>query len=357
MTKATRIGLVGCGFFARNHMFAWKELEPKGVDLVAVCDLDRDKATSFAREFGGEAFDDVGQMLTEAQIDLLDIVTQVGSHRPLVELALKAGTAAIVQKPFGLNLEDCRSMKKLSDDTGVFLAVHENFRFQNPSCQIKAVIGSGQIGTPNWGRISFRTGYDIFAGQPYLREEPRFVVTDLGSHVLDLARYFFGEVSHVTAELQTRLENVRGEDTATMLLRHEAGAVSVVECTYASRQDPDPFPVTLIEIEGTDGALRLDGDLALHICGKAGNSVIDADVPLRSWTEQPWQVVQDSVFRTCEQILVSYKAGVPAETSAADNLRTYALCEAAYRSSSEGVAVSPSTLIAGSKATFRPRKD
>ena len=342
LAKPTRVGIVGCGFFARNHIHSWLDLTPKGARLVAVCDLDKTKADAVAAEFAIDAHDDMARMIAEAELDLVDIVTQVGSHRPLVETALRLGTATIVQKPFGLNLDDCRAMADLSEKTGVFLAVHENFRFQNPSRQVKAAIDKGLIGTPNWGRIAFRTGYDVFAGQPYLRDEERFVITDLGTHVLDLARYLFGEVSHLSAETQTRLDNVRGEDTATMLLRHVSGAVSVVECTYASFQEPDPFPANLIEIEGTRGALRVGGDLVLHISRNDAVTKVDTNVGLRDWAKRPWHVVQDSVYRTCAQILESYRAGVQAETSAADNLKTYALCEAAYESVRREAKVKPS---------------
>ncbi len=115
--------------------------------------------------------------------------------------------------------------------------------------------GAFSIGKPSsWARISFRTGYDIYAGQPYLAEQQRFVLIDVGVHVLDVARALLGEVTHSTAELQRRNPNAAGEDTATMLLRHESGAVSVVECTYGSRRVPDSFPETLLEVEGERGA-------------------------------------------------------------------------------------------------------
>ena len=110
-------------------------------------------------------------------------------------------------------------MTALAKQTGVPLAVHENFRFQMAMRMARDVITSGEIGEPNWARISFRTGYDIYSGQPYLLKEEKFVVNDLGPHVLDLARYFLGEVEWLTAETQKRRSDLMGEDTASMLLR------------------------------------------------------------------------------------------------------------------------------------------
>ena len=97
--------------------------------------------------------------------------------------------------------------------------MHENFRFQTPLMKVKEVLDSpASIGEPSWARISFRTGYDIYKGQPYFYGEERFVILDLGVHVVDLARYFLGEVERVSCETQKRNPKVKAEDTATMLL-------------------------------------------------------------------------------------------------------------------------------------------
>jgi D-apiose dehydrogenase len=342
MSGPTRIGVIGCGFFARNHLNSWKDLRDQGAELTAVCDVDGAKARAAAEEFGVPRwYDSAEAMFAGEKLDLVDIVTQVRSHKTLVGMAIGAGVATIVQKPFGNNLDACREMVALADKAGLFLAVHENFRFQRPNLMVMDVIRSGAIGEPNWGRISFRTGYDIYAGQPYLLTEERFVITDLGVHVVDLARVFFGDAEHITAELQKRNPRVRGEDTATLMLRHASGAVSVVECTYESRRLPDAFPVTLLEIEGTKGAIRLDADLQLHVTSEGKLTSIDGDAPVLSWAARPWHVVEHSVYLTCEHILQRFRSGQPADVSGADNLKTYALCEAAYSAAASGRAEKP----------------
>jgi predicted dehydrogenase len=221
-------------------------------------------------------------------------------------------------------------MVELSRTAQTFLAVHENFRFQQPMLKVREVIASGAIGTPNWGRITFRTNYDIYAGQPYLATEKRFVLMDLGVHVLDLARFLLGEVEHLTAELQRRNERVAGEDTATLLLRHRNGAVSVVECTYEARRIPDPFPETLLEIEGDAGSVVTRVGSRIEVSSGGKLSHIDADPLVLPWAERPWHVAQESVLTTNRHMLHAVQEGREADTSAADNLRTFALVEAAY---------------------------
>lgn len=331
MPAPIRLGLVGCGFFAQNHLHAWKDLEPEGVELVAVCDIDAGKARAAAEQFRVPYwYTDAETMFRECDLGLVDIATQMRTHLPLVEMAMRHRVPTIVQKPFGENLAEVRRMVAAAETRGVFLAVHENFRFQQPMQKIAEILAAGAIGTPSWARISFRTGYDVYAGQPYLRSEPRFVLIDLGVHVLDLARAFLGEVEHLSAELQHRNPAITGEDTATMLLRHASGAVSVVECTYGSRRVPDSFPETLIEIEGDRGAIltRIGSRLEVTVNGEMQS--FDEDPVVHPWAARPWHVAQDSVLRTCRHMLESLRAGRPAATSAADNLRTFALVEAAY---------------------------
>src|SRR3546814_15486735 len=76
---------------------------------------------------------------------------------------------------------------------GVAMMVHENFRWQAPIRALKAVIDEGRIGTPFFARFAFRSGFDVYAAQPYLAEGDRFIIEDLGIHILDVARFVMGE--------------------------------------------------------------------------------------------------------------------------------------------------------------------
>ena len=337
----TRIALVGTGFYAQNHLNAWRDLAPEGAELVAVCDLDAAKAERAGQEFGARAYVDFGEMLARERPDVVDIVTQMRAHRVLVEAAAAASVGIIVQKPLAPSWEDCVAIAEAVTAAGVFFAVHENFRFQTPMRRVGALIGKGVIGRPSFGRISFRTGFDVYRTQPYFLTEPRLAILDVGIHVLDLARAFLGEVERISCETQARKQGIAGEDTATMLLRHESGAVSVVDCTYAARRQPDVFPETLLEIEGETGSLAMAPGCRLAVTSDGLAWTEDAGAPLLAWTERPWHVSQEGVFGACRHFLASFRAGRRPETDAADNLATYALVEAAYAAAESGRAVAP----------------
>lgn len=341
MNEKTRVAVVGCGFFAQNHLHGWKDLAAEGAELVAVCDSDKQKAQAASGKFGVPAFSSLQEMIDAVKPGLVDVVTRMDTHRTIcAELAGKR-IAAIVQKPLAPSWADCVAMAETASRHGSFLAVHENFRFQTPMLQVRKLLEQGAVGEINWARLAFRTGFDVFSNQPYLYDEERLVILDLGIHVLDLARIFLGEAVRVSCETQKRNARVRADDTASMLLRHASGAVSTVECTYMAKRHPDPFPHTRLEIEGSKGSLILNSDDEIILSDGSSSRSIAVSNPLSGWMERPWHVVQRSVYETNRQILASLRKGERAATDIADNLKTYALVEAAYASANLGTAQAP----------------
>ena len=336
MAERFRAGVIGCGFFAANHLHAWRQMDD--VDLVAVCDLDHEKAEKAAETHGvSSVYADAEAMLVAEELDFVDIITTMPTHRPLAELAASHGVPMIVQKPFAPTIEDCRAIVNAAAEAAVPLMVHENFRFQTPIKAVRAVLDSGVIGQPFFGRIAWRTAFDVYANQPYLAEEERFLLLDLVIHLLDVDRFLFGEVSELTCRTQSIKPGIKGEDAATLLLGHESGLTSVVDATYSSKRDPDPFPETLIEIDGTEGSVRLDFGCKLTVVSPSGTDRRKTVEPkLLSWAERPWHGVQESVLATQQHWVACLREGREPDTSGADNLKTYALCEAAYASAAGG---------------------
>ncbi|MGP1396214.1 MAG: Gfo/Idh/MocA family protein [Inquilinaceae bacterium] len=333
--------VIGCGFFAENHLNAWRGLD--GADLVAVCDRDGDKARAAAARFGvAHAYDDAARLFAEQDLDFVDIATTVDSHVPLVEMAAAHGVPAICQKPFARTLDDARRMVDACAAAGVPLMVHENFRWQAPLMAVRDVLRSGRIGRPFHARIQFRHGYDVYATQPYLATEKRFVILDLGIHLLDVARAYFGEVTRLYCRTQRVNPRVRGEDTATMLLDHADGTRCQLDCSFFTTLDPDPFPQTLVRIEGTAGTVVLDTGYRLSVSDRQGRQERSVEPGLRPWTARPWHGIQDSVFNIQNHWLDCLARGAEPATSGADNLNTLGLVFAAYESAESGRAVVPS---------------
>ncbi|MFW5400466.1 Gfo/Idh/MocA family oxidoreductase [Yersinia sp. 1252 StPb PI] len=340
MTSKLKGAVIGCGFFAQNHLAGWKDIED--VDIVAVCDLDIEKAKAAAEKFGIAHYtDDANALLAAQTLDFVDLPTTMETHEALVRIAVSHHIAVIVQKPFAPDLAGCRRMVAMAQAANVPLMVHEDFRFQNVFRAAKKIIDSGELGELTFGRLSWRTAIDVYSNQPYLIKVKRFMIMDVGIHLLDLARFLFGEVQGVFCRTQQIKVGIAGEDAATLLLSHENGATTVLDFSYASQRYPDPFPQTLVEIEGTAGTLLIGADqvLTLHTQGESRQEKIEHDA--RSWTSEPWKQIQDSVVHTQRHFIECLRQNREPETSGRDSLLTYGLLEAAYLSAATAQQVLP----------------
>ena len=330
--------LIGCGFFAQNQLHAWRDID--GAEIVALCDRDPERLAATAETFGiARTYTDAAAMFAAEELAFVDIATTVQSHRPLVEMAAGAGCHVICQKPFAETMDDARAMVAAVEAAGRTLMVHENFRWQSAVRKAIETVRSGAIGTPFFGRVAFRSGYDVYSGQPYLAEGERFIIEDLGIHILDISRALFGDVERIAATTKRVNPKIKGEDVATMLLAHDGGVTSVVDCSYATRRTPETFPQSLLEIDGTEGTLRLDAGYSLVVQTGGEETVTDVSPPVLPWAERPWHNIQESVRIIQQHFVACIDAGTQPETSGADNLKTLALVQAAYRSAETGETV------------------
>ncbi|GGF44872.1 oxidoreductase [Aliidongia dinghuensis] len=335
-----RGALIGCGFFAVNQLHAWRDVA--GARIVALCDRDGERLQGAGRRFGiDRLYDDAAALFAGERLDFVDIATTVPSHRPLVELAARHSVPVICQKPLAATLEDAAAMTAACAAAGIPMMVHENFRWQTPIQAVGRIIASGRIGEVFWGRVSFRSAYDVFSGQPYLATGERFIIEDLGIHMLDIARFLFGEVDRLTARTRRVNPAIRGEDVATILLGHSSGATSIVDCSYATRLETEPFPETVIEVDGSHGTIRLQQGYRMIVTDRSGTERYDAAPRLLPWAEPPWHAIQESVLAIQQHWADCLRTGHEPATSGRDNLKTLALVDAAYRSAETGWAITP----------------
>jgi D-apiose dehydrogenase len=340
VSSPLRVGVIGCGFFAENHLAAWSSMDD--VVLAAVCDLDLGKARSAAERHGGGAtYADAAKMLDREKLDFVDIATTMESHAKLVGMAAAHKLPTIVQKPLAPTWEDCVAIVETCKRARIPFMVHENTRFLTPVRKAREVIDSGAIGSPTWARVSFRTGHNIYGKQPYLAHVDHFAILDLGVHMLDVARFLMGEATRLYCQAQSVKPGIAGEDMATIVLQHASGATSVVECSYASPIHPDPFPQLSLQVEGTAGSLRLSPGYRLNVFSNGEASESDVAPATLPWSTPPWHGTQESVLRVEQHWVQCLRENREPETSGADSLRTYGLVFAAYESARLKQAVEP----------------
>jgi len=330
--------IVGTGFWARYQLAAWRELP--GVRCAALCNRTRPKAEALAKEFGVVAvYDDAEELLRREPVDFIDIITDVDTHERFVSLALEHGLPVICQKPMAPDLTTARRMVEAARKSKVPLFIHENWRWQAPIRAFKEVLDSGKLGKIVRGRIDYAHSFPVFDNQPFLKELEQFILTDIGTHLLDVARFLWGEATGLYCQTRRIHPDIKGEDVATVMMRMTDDVTVTANMSYASRWEFDRFPETLIYVEGSEGGASLGLDGVLKVFTRAGAEQHRIQPKHYAWADPAYALIHASIVDCHRNLLGALRGEAPAETTGEDNLKTLELVFAAYDSAANGKAI------------------
>lgn len=200
MNQLVRIGFVGCGLHAVQSLYPTFRLgvtgaspaqpEPLG-ELVACCDLDEAKARQTARAFGFErSYTDYAEMLEREELDCVFCVMHPNAQAKVARDCLAAGKPVFVEKPPTEKLEDAYELQELCEQSGQFVMPAFMKRFSAPYQRAQELIARPEFGVPT----SYEARYNISSYPP--RNVYDFL-NGFSCHVLDLSRFFMGEISTV----------------------------------------------------------------------------------------------------------------------------------------------------------------
>jgi predicted dehydrogenase len=217
------------------------------------------------------------------------------------------------------------------------LLVHENWRWQAPMRHLKSLLDAGEVGEVFRARITMVSGHDVFTNEPTLNDLEKFILTDMGTHLLDIARFWFGEPEALYCQTHRVHPALKGEDVATVMLLARGGRTTVsCEMGYAENYlEHECFPQTLAMVEGSRGSLEVTEDYVVRVTTRSGTRV-DRFPPARyAWSDPTMEVVQASIVECNRHLLSALRGEVAAETTAEDNLKTLRLVHACYASAAE----------------------
>lgn len=340
-----RFAIFVTGFWSRFQLAAWRALE--GAECVALYNRTVSKAEALAQAFGVPAvYGDPEELLDKERLDFLDIITDVDTHSKFVHMAADRGLPVICQKPMAPTLAEAERMVEACRAANVPYFIHENWRWQTPIREFAKLMNDGRIGTPFRARIHYVSSFPVFANQPFLRELDQFILTDIGSHILDVARFLFGEARtlycrthHVFRDLKQ--EPVKGEDVATVMLDTDRDMTVTCEMSYASRTEIERFPETYIYVEGSEGFVELGPDYWLRVTTAEGTFSRRVPPPLYAWADPAYALIHASILPCNANLLAALRGEGEAETTGEDNLKTMKLVFGAYESADTGQIVHP----------------
>lgn len=336
--RPLRYAVLGCGFWSQFQIAAWEEVG--GVELVALYNRTKSRALAMGERFGVAAqhvYDEAEALMGREDLDFVDIITDVDSHCRFVELAAAHRVPVICQKPMAPDLVTAQRMVTACREAGVSFMVHENWRWQRPMRELKAALRDPGMGRPFRGRVSFLSSFPVFDNQPFLRELEQFIITDIGSHILDTARFLFGDAGEMYCRTRRVNPGIRGEDVATVVMQMGDECTVTCEMSYASTVEHDRFPETYVFVECDGGSIELGPDFWLRITTPDTGTVSRRCPPSHyGWADPEYDVVHESIVACNRDLLRALQKGDTPETSADDNLRTVQLVFGAYQSAAEG---------------------
>ncbi len=337
-----RWGIIGCGGIARRRTIPGL-VGAANAELVAVMDTNETFAKEVAEEFGVKyAFSDLDSLLALPEVDAVYIATPVFCHKEQVIAAANAGKHILLEKPMAMTSAEAEELKVLCEEKGVRLSIGLMMRFHAYHEEMKRLIAEGAIGDIVSIRSQFACWYPDIPGV-WRQDKSKSgggALVDLGVHCIDLVQYVTGlRATEVTAFCDTQTFSYGVDDSASVLLRMNNGALCVIESNF---NIPDDAVTGKIEIYGTAGSMRADGTLAqeevgtVHVLTSDSTKGYDAsqnrgpivptviDVPTGN-------MYTKEVERFGDAIINGTASPVPAE----DAIFVQKIVEAAYRANDE----------------------
>jgi predicted dehydrogenase len=259
-----KVGVVGVGNIGSIHASVYKE--NPNTEIVAVCDIVKEKADAAAEKFGGQPFYSVKEMLDSGiQLDLVSVATKGeengGEHyAPTVEL-LEARIPVLGEKPISNNIEEGRQMVELAKRLEVPYAINLNHRFTPAAERAKEWVENDRLGKLHM--INMR----MWINNP-VETSPWFHLRALHPHSFDVIRYFCGDVKRVAAFMMKGEGREIWSNTQVML-EFENGAIGNLVGSYDAGAS---YGLEKCEVVGSKGRFVLD-DACEHLAFHPRNSI------------------------------------------------------------------------------------
>ena len=325
------IGIIACGGITETHCRAYKKA---GYNVVALCDLIRERAASRQRRFFPAAAitTDFREVLNRSDIEVVDIATHPLERLPLIEAALLAGKHVLSQKPFVLDLDDGARLVRLAQSRRVRLAVNQNGRWAPHFGYIRHALRAGLIGE----LLSVHMG--VHWDHSWTKDTAFEKIYDL--ILYDFAIHWFDMCSHLIGDRKI----------------HSVSATR--SRAVGQKIDPPLLAQAIIEFDGGQASLVFDalikfGGMDHTFVGGTKGSLLSTGTDLThqkvtlntaQGTVSPKLIGRwfpDGFHGSMGELLCAVAENREPTNSAKENLNSLALCFAAIASASEGQPMIP----------------
>lgn len=186
-----KVGLIGCGFIGnRKHLPSMAEIA--GVEVVAFCDLNIERAQAAADKFGAPGalvFTDYRDVIARDDIDVIQVCTPNSTHAEISIAALKAGKHVMCEKPMAKTAAEAKAMLDAANETGKLLTIGYQNRFRDDSLFMKDLCEKGELGEIYFAKAfaTRRRGVPTWGVFMDKEKQGGGPLIDLATHALDLS--------------------------------------------------------------------------------------------------------------------------------------------------------------------------
>lgn len=300
-----------------------------GVEMIGMADEDAQRGQHFATLFDAPLFESYESLLA-AQPDGVVICSENAKHRPLVEMAARAGVHVCSEKPLATTLEDARAIIEVCKDAGVILMTAFPMRFSAPMIEMKQMLDTGALGavyacnSTNQGQIPIH--HRRWFVDPILAGGG--AVMDHTVHLADVLRWYLkSEVVEVFAQSNRILHanQVEVETGGLIMLTFANGTFASIDCSWSK---PANYPTW--------------GGLTMELISERGLTTVDAfNQNLNLYRVQPshhnWSYWgSDANQAMMEEFVAAIREGRPPSVTGEDGYRALEITLAAYASAESG---------------------
>jgi predicted dehydrogenase len=326
-----KIGLIGCGGISASHLKAY---QAAGYDVVALCDLNRDRAEKRRKEFYPEAktYIDSAELLRRDDIEVVDIATHPKERVALIEAALNAGKHVLSQKPFVLDLDTGERLADLADQRGLRLAVNQNGRWAPHLSYLREAVRAGVIGDLISAHVGIHWDHSWIAGTPFEQIDD-VILYDFAIHWFDFVATLLGERNATRIQASRNVvvgQNIAIPMVAQAIVEFDGGQASLVFDGHLKHGTEDRTYVG-----GTKGSLVSRGS---NLGEQRVTVYMEEGIASPNLTGA-W--FNDGFHGTMGELLCAIEDGREPMNGARNNLNSLALCFAGIAAARDGASKIP----------------
>ena len=335
--KELGFAILGCGRIAVRHAELFKAKAIKNAKLVAVSDVQVDRAQNFSQKYNVPHYDDFKVMIAkhDHEIDAVLVLSESGKHAGNAIEVAKLYKNVVVEKPMALTLKDADHMIEACDRHGVKLFVIKQNRYNKPVQALRHAIDEAAFGKMVMGTVRVRWSRD----QKYYDQDKwrgtwamdGGVFSNQASHHIDLLQWCLGTPVSVYAKTRTALVDIECEDTGVAVIKFESGALGVIEATTATR--PKDLEGSL-SIMGEKGSVMIGGFAVNKI--ETWNFTDEFDFDIAAHNENPPDVYGFGHIAYLNNVVESLLFGKTSLVDGLEGRKSLELISAIYESAETG---------------------